>query len=51
VNVGTNYDTSKFAVESIRRWWLDMGKEKYPQSKKLNEYPLFCLNKKKFIFL
>jgi transposase len=35
VNVGTNYDTSKFAVESIRRWWLDMGKEKYPQSKKL----------------
>ena len=22
VNVGTSYDTSEFAVESIRRWWL-----------------------------
>jgi hypothetical protein len=29
VNVGMNYDTSEFAVESIRRWWNTMGKEKY----------------------
>lgn len=29
VNVGMNYDTSSFAVESIRRWWNNMGKEKY----------------------
>lgn len=29
VNVGMNYDTSEFAVESIRRWWSSMGKEKY----------------------
>ncbi len=35
VNVGTNYDTSAFAVESIRRWWFTMGKEKYSGSKKL----------------
>lgn len=35
VNVGKNYDTSSFAVESIRRWWLDMGQEEYPNSKKI----------------
>jgi len=35
VNVGINYDTSSFAVESIRRWWLEMGKKIYPDSKKL----------------
>lgn len=29
VNVGTNYDTSVFAVESIRRWWQSMGCGKY----------------------
>lgn len=31
VNVGTNYDTSAFAAESIRRWWLNMGKESIPK--------------------
>ncbi len=35
VNVGTSYDTSSFAVESIRRWWLDMGRKEYPNSKKI----------------
>lgn len=35
VNVGTSYDTSSFAVESIRRWWLDMGGKEYPNSKKI----------------
>ena len=35
VNVGINYDTSSFAVESIRRWWLQMGKKVYPDSRKL----------------
>ncbi len=35
VNVGMNYDTSEFAVESIRRWWHSMGKPKYETSKKL----------------
>lgn len=35
VNVGINHDTSSFAVESIRRWWLQMGKKVYPDSRKL----------------
>ncbi|MBM9538426.1 ISAzo13 family transposase [Desulfobulbus alkaliphilus] len=35
VNVGTDSDTSAFAVESIRRWWLTMGKEAYPQAERL----------------
>lgn len=32
VNVGTDHDTSAFAVESIRRWWNLMGKEHYPEA-------------------
>lgn len=32
VNVGTDHDTSAFAVESIRRWWNLMGKERYPEA-------------------
>lgn len=35
VNVGTDHDTSAFAVESIRRWWNLMGKERYPEAKRL----------------
>lgn len=35
VNVGMNYDTSEFAVESIRRWWNTMGKEMYPTTNHL----------------
>lgn len=35
VNVGISADTSAFAVESIRRWWLSMGKESYPNATKL----------------
>ena len=35
VNVGKSYDTSSFAVESIRRWWIDMGKVEYPKAKKI----------------
>jgi len=35
VNVGISADTSAFAVESIRRWWLNMGKESYPNATKL----------------
>jgi len=35
VNVGKNYDTSSFAVESIRRWWREMGQKEYPQSKRI----------------
>lgn len=32
VNVGTDYDTAEFSVESIRRWWYKMGKISYPNA-------------------
>ena len=35
VNVGIDHDTAEFAVESIRRWWVHMGQERYPAAKKL----------------
>ena len=35
VNVGTSYDTSQFAVDSINQWWLLLGKEKYPHAKRI----------------
>jgi hypothetical protein len=35
VNVGTNYDTSSFAVHSIEQWWNLSGKYFYPQAQKL----------------
>ncbi len=35
VNVGISADTAAFAVESIRRWWLSIVREKYPTATKL----------------
>lgn len=35
VNVGIDHDTAEFAVESIRRWWLSLGKVLYPDKKAL----------------
>jgi len=35
VNVGTNCDTSSFAVNSIKYWWKKEGKNRYPNAKKL----------------
>jgi transposase len=35
VSVGTDHDTSAFAVESIRQWWNTMGKIAYPDACKL----------------
>lgn len=35
VNVGTNHDTSEFAVESISRWWESIGKHTFPGSNKI----------------
>ena len=32
VNVGISSDTAEFAVESIRKWWYEMGREAYPQA-------------------
>jgi hypothetical protein len=35
VSVGTDHDTSAFAVESIRRWWSMMGRKAYPDARQL----------------
>nr|WP_267882007.1 MULTISPECIES: ISAzo13 family transposase [unclassified Streptomyces] len=35
VNVGTDHDTSVFAVESIRRWWQARGRADYPDANRL----------------
>jgi len=35
VSVGTDHDTSAFAVQTIRRWWFTMGCERYPDAKEL----------------
>lgn len=35
VNVGCDYDTSAFAVESIYRWWKQFGIKQYPDTAKL----------------
>jgi Rhodopirellula transposase DDE domain len=35
VSVGTDHDTASFAVHAIRRWWLSMGKKRYPKARRL----------------
>jgi transposase len=35
VNIGVDHDTAEFAVESIRKWWLKMGQQYYPEAKEL----------------
>lgn len=35
VSVGIDHDTVEFAVESIRRWWREMGSPSYPDAKRL----------------
>ena len=35
VNVGVDHDTSVFAVESIRRWWMARGSLDYPNASRL----------------
>jgi hypothetical protein len=35
VNVGTDHDTAVFAVESIRRWWRQVGADTYPTARRL----------------
>jgi len=35
VNVGVDHDTASFAVESIRRWWVAVGKKLYAGKKEL----------------
>ena len=35
VSVGTDHDTARFAVQSIRQWWYQMGMEAYPEAEEL----------------
>lgn len=35
VNVGIDHDTAEFAVESIRRWWYEMGIQLYSDAAQL----------------
>ena len=35
VNLGINHDTAAFAVESIRRWWRELGAARYPTATRL----------------
>ena len=35
VSVGCDHDTPAFAVASLRRWWEEMGKSRYPEAREL----------------
>lgn len=35
VNLGIDHDTAAFAVESIRHWWRDLGRPRYPTATRL----------------
>ena len=35
VSVGDDHDTAAFAVNAIRRWWTIMGRERYPNARRL----------------
>ncbi|KAA6300571.1 MAG: hypothetical protein EZS26_003275 [Candidatus Ordinivivax streblomastigis] len=35
VNIGKNYDTSRFALNSIGQWWELVGKTRYPHAKNI----------------
>jgi hypothetical protein len=35
VSVGMDHDTAAFAVQTIRRWWQEIGRIRYPEAKKL----------------
>ena len=35
VNVGDSADTAEFAVESIRRWWNVLGKQRFPDATRI----------------
>jgi hypothetical protein len=35
VSVGTSSETATFAVNSIRAWWYEMGRQVYPDARKL----------------
>jgi len=35
VSVGIDHDTAQFAANSIRRWWQEMGRARFPKAKEL----------------
>jgi len=35
VSVGIDHDTAQFAVNSIRRWWYQMGQDRFPRARRL----------------
>jgi hypothetical protein len=35
VGVGTDHDTAAFAVQTLRRWWQQVGSRSYPQAERL----------------
>src|SRR5208283_4482464 len=35
VVVGTSHDTAAFATSAIRSWWLGIGRQRYPQARRL----------------
>jgi hypothetical protein len=35
VSVGIDHDTAQFAVQTLRRWWLQMGSKLYPHAREL----------------
>jgi hypothetical protein len=35
VSVGITHDTAEFATESIYRWWDEMGRKRYPKTRKV----------------
>jgi hypothetical protein len=32
ISVGTDHDTAEFAVETLRRWWRQVGADSYPKA-------------------
>jgi hypothetical protein len=34
VRIGTSHETAAFAVATLRRWWLDEGRFRYPNAKR-----------------
>ena len=35
VSVGVDHDTAEFAVETLRRWWRNLGAAAYPESRRV----------------
>ena len=38
VSVGIDHDTAQFAVNSIRRWWNEMGEQRFPRAERVVDH-------------